>query len=364
MITQTTETQGENIFLADLPGLPLSIPETRCSKTHTLRQYGRGLRQHQYIDIDRLEKPAFVMSKSAFRPRLFSTDKYRITLPAGHKFPVQKYGLLRALLENEGLFQFEPASLVDSPTVSLAHDSDYVAQFREGLLPPAAMRRIGLPWSPALVQRAFASVGGTVSAALEAMKNGWGATLGGGTHHALRAEGAGFCVFNDIAVAIQHLRNRNLIRRAAVIDLDVHQGDGTAEIFENDPDVFTLSIHCDNNFPFRKKTSRLDVALPDRVADQAYLRQLEEVLPAIFAFRPDIVFYQSGVDPLASDVLGRLSLTHTGLIARDRTVMHAARSYGAPFVLTSGGGYSRPIELSAEAHANTYRTALQLFARA
>jgi acetoin utilization deacetylase AcuC-like enzyme len=146
-----------------------------------------------------------------------------------------------------------------------------------------------------------------------------------------------------------------------VVDLDVHQGDGTAEIFQHDPDVFTLSIHCDSNFPFRKKQSRLDVALPDGVEDAEYIRRLEEVLPAVFAFRPEIIFYQSGVDPLASDVLGRLSLSLQGLIERDKTVMLAARGFGAPFVLTSGGGYSRPIELSAEAHANTYRTAWQVF---
>jgi acetoin utilization deacetylase AcuC-like enzyme len=302
------------------------------------------------------------MPKSAFRPRLFSTDQYRITLPEGHKFPVHKYGMLREIVEKEGLFQLEQSPLANSETVSLAHDPEYVAQFAAGSLPAAAMRRIGLPWSEVLVQRAFASVGGTVSAALQAMEYGWGATLGGGTHHALRAEGAGFCVFNDIAVAIQVLRKQNLIRCAAVIDLDVHQGDGTAEIFQNDPDVFTLSIHCDSNFPFRKKQSRLDLALPDRVEDAAYLRHLDEVLPAIFAFRPDIIFYQSGVDPLASDVLGRLSLTHQGLVQRDHKVLQAARSYGSPFVLTSGGGYSRPIELSAQAHANTYRTAWQVFA--
>lgn len=297
------------------------------------------------------------MPKSAFRPRLFSTDQYSITLPEGHKFPVNKYGMLRGLVEKEGLFQLERSPLADSETVGLAHDPDYVTQFTLGTLSAAAMRRIGLPWSETFVQRAYASVGGTISASLQAMEHGWGATLGGGTHHALRAEGAGFCVFNDIAVAIQLLRKRNFIRRAAVIDLDVHQGDGTAEIFQNDPDVFTLSIHCDSNFPFRKKQSRLDVALSDHVEDAEYLRRLDEVLPAIFAFRPDIIFYQSGVDPLASDVLGRLSLTHQGLIQRDKKVLQAARSFGAPFVLTSGGGYSRPIDLSAEAHANTYRTA-------
>jgi acetoin utilization deacetylase AcuC-like enzyme len=303
------------------------------------------------------------MEKSNSRPRIFSTDQYKITLPDGHKFPVLKYGMLRQIVEKEGLFQLEQSPQADPETVSLAHDPDYVAQFTSGTLPPAAMRRIGLPWSEVFVNRAFASVGGTVSAALAALEHGWGATLGGGTHHAFRSEGAGFCVFNDIAVAIQFLRKRGLIRRAAVIDLDVHQGDGTAEIFQDDPDVFTLSIHGESNFPFRKKKSRLDVPLPDGVEDTAYLRHLDEVLPAAFGFRPDIVFYQSGVDPLASDVLGRLSLTHEGLIARDRRVFSAALSFGAPFVLTSGGGYSRPIERSAEAHANTYRTAWEMFTR-
>jgi len=302
------------------------------------------------------------MSRLSIHPRLFSTDQYRITLPEGHKFPVEKYGMLRRLVEKEGLFRLETSPLADRETVSLAHDPDYVTDFAEGKLSPAAMRRIGLPWSEIFVKRAFASVGGTVSAARLALEIGWGCTLGGGTHHALRAAGAGFCVFNDIAVAIQVLRSEGLVRRAAVIDLDVHQGDGTAEIFENDPGVFTLSIHCESNFPFRKKHSRLDVSLPDGVEDEAYLRRLDEVLPAVFAFRPEIVFYQSGVDPLATDVLGRLSLTPQGLVERDKQVMRAARSYGAPFVLTSGGGYSRPIELSAAAHANTYRTAWQLFA--
>jgi acetoin utilization deacetylase AcuC-like enzyme len=301
------------------------------------------------------------MHKADFRPRIFSTDQYQITLPEGHKFPVSKYGILRGLIEKEGLFQLEQAAPAEAEIVALAHDPAYVAGFMEGSLPASAIRRIGLPWSQLLVQRAFASVGGTISASLQALEHGWGATLGGGTHHAFRSEGAGFCVFNDIAVAIQFLRQRGLIRRAAVIDLDVHQGDGTAEIFKDDPHVFTLSMHGESNFPFRKKQSRLDVPLPDGVEDEEYLHRLDEVLPAGFGSRPDIVFYQSGVDPLASDSLGRLSLTPQGLIERDRMVFRAARRFGAPFVLTSGGGYSRPIELSAHAHASTYRAAWHMF---
>lgn len=301
------------------------------------------------------------MKKAALRPRIFSTDQYQITLPEGHKFPISKYGTLRDLIEKEGLFQLEQAFPAKAEIVALAHDPAYVAGFTQDSLPAPMMRRIGLPWSHALVQRAFASVGGTISASLHALEHGWGATLGGGTHHAFRSEGAGFCVFNDIAVAIQFLRHRGLVRRAAVIDLDVHQGDGTAEIFKDDPDVFTLSMHGESNFPFRKKQSRLDVPLADGVEDEEYLHRLDEVLPAAFGFKPDIVFYQSGVDPLATDALGRLSLTPQGLIERDRMVFKAARRFAAPFVLTSGGGYSRPIELSAHAHARTYRTAWDVF---
>lgn len=295
------------------------------------------------------------------KARLFSADQYIITLPQGHKFPVLKYGLLRSLLQEEGLFHFESAPLAELTTLDLAHDPTYVRAFVEGRLAPAVMRRIGLPWSEVLVQRALASVGGTISAALDALAYGWGGTLGGGTHHAFRAHGAGFCVFNDIAVAIQYLRQAGRIRRAAVIDLDVHQGDGTAEIFAGDAGVFTLSIHCHNNFPFRKQTSSLDIGLPDRIEDTEYLLQLDSALPRVFDFQPDIVFYQSGVDGLSTDLLGRLALTPQGLIERDRKVFRTARSQGVPLALTSGGGYSRPIELSAQAHANTYRTAWEIY---
>lgn len=300
------------------------------------------------------------MPKSA-KPRIFYTDHYLLTLPEDHKFPVRKYGMLRNLLQHDGQFHFETAPLAELDTLEFAHDPHYVRSFVNGSLSPAVMRRIGLPWSEVLVKRALASVGGTLSAAFDALSTGWGGTLGGGTHHAFRCEGAGFCVFNDIAVAIHFLRHTGRIRRAAVIDLDVHQGDGTALIFRDDPGVFTLSIHCQSNFPFRKQQSTLDIGLPDGTEDSAYLLQLDAALPQVFAFQPDIIFYQSGVDGLQSDALGRLALTPQGLIQRDRKVFHAARSAGIPLTLTSGGGYSRPIELSAEAHANTYRTAWDVY---
>jgi acetoin utilization deacetylase AcuC-like enzyme len=293
--------------------------------------------------------------------RLFYTDQYVITLPEGHKFPARKYGLVRQILQADSRFDFERAPLADPETIELAHDPGYVRSFMAGEMAPAAMRRIGLPWSDVLVNRSRASVGATLSAAKDAMETGWGGTLGGGTHHAFRAEGAGFCIFNDVAVAIQWLRSQGKIKRAAVIDLDVHQGDGTAEIFAGDPEVFTLSIHCQSNFPFRKQVSKLDVALPDKVEDAEYLETLESALPRIFLFAPEVIFYQSGVDGLLTDVLGRLSLTPQGLIQRDRMVMTSVRDSGIPLVLTSGGGYSKPIELSAEAHANTYRTAWEIY---
>ena len=293
--------------------------------------------------------------------RLFYCDHYAIPLPAGHKFPMAKYRMLRDLLAADGCFRFEEASFAEPAVIELAHDSAYVRDFLNGALADAAIRRIGFPWSEALAKRTLASVGGTLSATCDAFDSGWGGNLAGGTHHAFRGEGSGFCVFNDIAVAIQWLRSKGRIQRAAVIDLDVHQGDGTAQIFEVDSNVLTLSMHAKSNFPFRKQRSKIDIEFEDGTRDLEYLSALDGVLPRVFDFKPDIVFYQSGVDPLASDTLGRLSLTHAGLKERDRGVITAARDHSIPIVITLGGGYSRPIELTAEAHAKTFRTASEIF---
>jgi acetoin utilization deacetylase AcuC-like enzyme len=292
------------------------------------------------------------------RRRLFYCDHHQIPLPQGHRFPMRKYRLLRDLLEADGFYQLEPAELADVATIRLAHDPAYVEKFVTGALEPAAMRRIGFPWSEGLVRRTLASAGGTLAATADALATGFGGTLAGGTHHAFRTEGSGFCVFNDVAIAIHWLRARGLAVRTAVIDLDVHQGDGTAHFFENDPDVLTLSLHGANNFPFRKQKSKIDVELADKTGDEEYLRALDAVLPRVWEFAPQIVFYLSGVDALASDVLGRLSLTVDGLKARDRRVIS---SVTVPLVITLGGGYSNPIELTAEAHANTFRVAAEVF---
>src|SRR5271168_2965745 len=274
--------------------------------------------------------------------RLFYTDQYTLPLPPGHKFPMEKYRMVRDKLAGDGYFSFEPASLAEIEAIELVHDPEYVRAFLNGTLSSAAIRKIGFPWSKELVNRTLASVGSTLGATAEALKTGWGGTLAGGTHHAFVAEGSGFCVFNDIAIAIAKLRAEGKACRTAVIDLDVHQGDGTAQIFERDPDVLTFSMHCKSNFPLRKQKSRIDVELESGVGDDEYLTTLSNVLPRIFGSEPEIVFYQAGVDGLASDRLGHLELTHAGLKERDRIVMAAARECGVPLVITMGGGYSEP----------------------
>lgn len=295
--------------------------------------------------------------------RLFYTDHHVLPLPPQHKFPIEKYRMLRELLERDGRFMFEEAPQAEQGTIALVHDPEYVQAFLKGSLSAAAMRRIGFPWSDGLVRRTLASVGSTLAATREALDTGWGGTLAGGTHHAFESEGSGFCVFNDIAVAVRWLQrvSGGQFKRVAIIDLDVHQGDGTAAIFRGDSSVMTVSVHCKNNFPLRKQQSALDVELDAGVGDEEYLQVLEPVLPKVWEFRPEFVFYQSGVDGLGSDRLGRLQLSHAGLMERDRMVMRGARQLGVPFVVTLGGGYSEPIALTAEAHANTFRMVAEVF---
>lgn len=280
-------------------------------------------------------------------------------LPPGHRFPASKYGLLRQALTDDVRFKLIPAPLATAADLNRAHAANYVDAFLSGEIDPAIMRRIGFPWSPQLVSRTRASVGGTLAAARAALESGMSGALAGGTHHAFHAEGSGFCVFNDIAVAIEWLRAAAGVSRFSVVDLDVHQGDGTARIFENDTNVFTLSLHGRNNFPFRKQTSSLDVALDDHTEDAEYLDALARALPQAFDHGPQFVFYQSGVDGLREDALGKLDLTQEGLAERDRMVFRACRRSGARFVITIGGGYADPISLTANAHAQTFRLAVE-----
>jgi len=298
--------------------------------------------------------------------KLYYCDDHVIPLPPGHRFPSTKYRLLRELLAADGGFELEPAPFADREIIERVHDPQYVARILDGSVDPQIMRRIGFPWSTELVRRTLASLGGTLQATRDALDRGVGGNLAGGTHHAFSHEGAGFCVFNDIAIAIRDqfahgTLAHGAMQRAAVVDLDVHQGDGTALLFADEPAVLTLSLHGEGNFPFRKQRSTIDVDLPDGTGDEGYLAALEETLPRVFDFRPEIVFYQSGVDTLASDRLGRLALTHKGLKRRDEIVLEACRSRRTPIVITLGGGYSEPISLTVEAHANTFRTARAVF---
>ena len=290
--------------------------------------------------------------------RAFFCDHYEITLPPGHRFPMIRYQLLRERLVEEGVLSEDElleSDLIDRPSLLLAHAPEYLDAVFSGTLDEAELRRLGFPWSEGLVARSRASVFGTVAAAREALDRGFCGNLAGGTHHAFADHGNGFCVFNDIAVAARVLQREGLIDRAVVVDLDVHQGDGTASIFAGDESVFTFSMHGAKNFPFRKERSRLDVELPDHCGDTEYLAQLERHLPQVLeAAQAQILFFQAGVDPLAEDVLGRLDLTLDGLRRRDRLVLQAARARSLPLVLTLGGGYAKPIELSVRAHLGTW----------
>jgi acetoin utilization deacetylase AcuC-like enzyme len=296
--------------------------------------------------------------------KVFYSDHYVIPLPEGHRFPSTKYGLLRQQLLAEGVLS--PVELRKAPRVSRemllrAHTPAYVDAVFAGTIDRKVERRIGLPWSRGLLDRSCASVGGTLAAAEAALTQGVAGNLAGGTHHGHADFGSGYCVFNDFAVTLLELLQRGRIRRAAIVDLDVHQGDGNAAILGGRPDIYILSLHGAYNFPFTKVPSTVDVALPDGTGDEAYLLVLERTLKAVFDFRPDLVLYQAGVDPLAEDTLGRLSLSHAGLEARDELVLAACRDHGVPVALVLGGGYARPIELSVTAHVGTYRAARRVF---
>jgi acetoin utilization deacetylase AcuC-like enzyme len=246
--------------------------------------------------------------------------------------------------------------------LGLAHDPAYVAAVRAGALPAAALRRLGFPWSAGLAERAFYSVGGTLAALAWAFEEGAAGHLAGGTHHAFRDRGEGFCVFNDLAVAAAVARRDRGVRRLAVVDLDVHQGNGTAALLAGDPDAFTFSLHGARNYPFHKEASSLDVDLPDGCDDGAYLRALDAALERVAAHRPELVLYQAGVDPLAGDRFGRLALTPAGLQARDGRVFALARRLGAPLVVTLGGGYHPDVRVSVGAHAEVFRGLARAFA--
>lgn len=296
--------------------------------------------------------------------QIIYSDHFALPLPAGHRFPGSKYTALRERLVGEGVIEagaLVAASRAHRDDLLRAHDAAYVDAVTGGTLDASAVRRIGFPWSDGLVRRVEGTVGGAIAAAERALADGIGGQIAGGTHHAHRDFGSGFCVYNDFAVVALRLIETGQVRRVAIVDLDVHQGDGNAAILAGHPGVFVFSMHGARNFPFRKHDSDLDVALPDGTEDAAYLHALDTHLPEVFAFRPDIVLYQAGVDPLAEDRLGRLGLTHAGLKARDRMVLETCARRGIPVSLGLGGGYADPVEATVEANLNTWRVARAIY---
>ena len=291
----------------------------------------------------------------------WSSAAYTFPLPAGHRFPIEKYALLRDAVIAEGLV---PGSHVHEPAratleeLARVHTRDYIDRLTSGGLTEAELRLLGFPWSPALVERSYRAVGGTLGAARAALDNGLAVNLAGGTHHAFADRGEGFCVFNDVAIAVRALRADGRIRRAAIIDLDVHQGNGTHAIFAGDAETFTFSMHGGRNYPFRKVPGTLDIELPDGTGDEAYLAQLASALPRVLdASAPDLVIYLAGADPHERDRLGRLKLTFSGLERRDAMVLEACREVGIPVAITVAGGYGRDINETVAIHVATVRVA-------
>ena len=313
--------------------------------------------------------------------KAFYSDQFVLPLPPGHRFPMAKYALLRdAIAQALPEVQLLPAPSASDGELALAHSPAYIGDIANGSLSPAGQREIGFPWSPAMAERARRSVGATIAAVRSAMQEGVAANLAGGTHHAYADQGSGFCVFNDVAVAARLMQAewgrgsisrfgqpegvRRLPLKVAVIDLDVHQGNGTARIFQGDESVFTLSLHGDKNFPFKKEFSDLDVSLPDGCGDADYAAALDHALDEMaHRFEPGLVIYLAGADPFEGDRLGRLKLSFDGLEARDRRVFDWCLSRRIPVAFVMAGGYGVKIEETVQVQLNTYRTALAYWQR-
>ena len=295
---------------------------------------------------------------------VYYSDHYTLELPSEHRFPMAKYRMLRNyLVEKEIILesQLKESPIIDEETLILAHDPQYVRSMRDGTIDPQIVKRVGFPWSLQLYTRSCATVGGALAAAKSALKDGISGCLAGGTHHAHYDRGEGYCVFNDIAVATRYLQRNGLTRKVAIIDLDVHQGNGNSSILKDDPYVMVASIHGEKNYPFKKIPSHFDIALPENVEDDAYLHAVGQLLNAVDEFKPDYIFYQMGVDPLSYDKLGKMNISFEGLIERDRKVLTYTFDNRIPVSLALGGGYSEPIEKSVEAYANTYRVVNQIY---
>ena len=266
--------------------------------------------------------------------------------------------LAEGTLRESEIIEPQPAKIED---LLLVHTEDYVMRLRAGTLDKKEVRRLGLPWSESLVRRTFLAVSGTINASFHALENGISSNLAGGTHHSFPDRGEGFCVLNDVAIAIRVLQRENLAKRFLIVDCDVHQGNGTAFIFQDEEEIFTFSMHGEKNYPLFKEKSNLDIELRDGTGDKEYLETLSEALPRIFMHDPDIVFYLGGADPFEKDKLGRLKLTMEGLIKRDEMVLDFAKQREVPIVTVMSGGYAKDINDTVEIHSNTIRAVKKVF---
>lgn len=291
--------------------------------------------------------------------------KYVAPMPTGHRFPMMKFQKLYDLLLKDSVAdpsQFHRPQRAPDKWIDLVHTPDYRYAYTTGTLDPKAQRRIGLPWSPDLADRTCIAVGGTILTAQLALQHGLACNTVGGTHHAFPEYGSGFCIFNDIAIAIRTVQHLNLAKTVLIIDLDVHQGDGNALIFQDDATVFTFSMHCEKNFPLRKQVSNLDIPLPIGLEDDDYLQTLDHHLPDLLSeIQPDLVFYDAGVDSHVGDRLGKLALTDTGLFKRDMQVLSACISQGYPVACVIGGGYSKDLDAIAYRHSLLHRAASTVY---
>ncbi len=297
-------------------------------------------------------------------PIIYHPD-YVAPLPDGHRFPMAKFKLLYELLVEDRVVQPQQFYTPTSPGQELiesVHSCDYVNAYCQGTLDPKAQRRIGLPWSPALVNRTCVAVGGTILTAQLALSSGLACNTAGGTHHAFPNYGSGFCIFNDLAIACRVLQKNGLAQKILIVDLDVHQGDGTAFIFQDDDSVFTFSMHCEVNFPGTKQKSDLDVPLSVGMEDDEYLQTLANYLPDLLAFvKPDIVFYDAGVDPHIGDKLGKLALTDTGIFRREMQVLSTCVGAGYPVACVIGGGYADDMKSLVYRHSLLHRAASSVY---
>jgi acetoin utilization deacetylase AcuC-like enzyme len=296
--------------------------------------------------------------------KVFYSDHFVLPLPEGHRFPMVKYSMLRERVARDGICgpgELSTPRAVTDQEILRSHAPDYLKRVVSGTLTQKEMRRIGFPWSERMVERSRRASGGTLSACLAALDEGFAANLAGGTHHAFSDRGEGYCVFNDSAIAARAVQAAGLLERVVIIDTDVHQGNGTAAILHGDPTVFTFSIHGAKNFPFNKVESDLDAALPDGAGDTVFLATLESGLQAALdAADADLAIYLAGADPFEGDRLGRLSVTKAGLAERDRIVLETCRERGIPVAVTMAGGYAREVEDTVDIHFQSIRRAADL----